>query len=149
MALNIWICGILEHSGFIFKDLRCAPDEFFPSGECPNVCKLIKVWDEQHWSGNVWTKVRIWKRESLIMNARKVFVCSCQDFRALMSRLSCVYVQIIVCSWVFPNRIILNAPRPPCAFILVWTYLASVCESLPLFSPGRGIGMKSPHEKSN
>ena len=50
----------------------------------------------------------------------------CPNFRAFMSRASCVHVQTIVRSSVFPDRVILNARQPLRAFISVWTYLVSV-----------------------
>ena len=43
-----------------------------------------------------------------------------------MSRPSCVHVQTIVRSSVFPDRVTLNARHPLRAFISVWTYLVSV-----------------------
>ena len=46
--------------------------------------------------------------------------------KAYMSRLSCVHVQTIVRSSVFPDRVILNARLPLRAFISVWTCRVSV-----------------------
>ena len=46
--------------------------------------------------------------------------------KAYMSRLSCVHIQTIVRSSVFPYRVILDARRPLRAFISVWTYRLSV-----------------------
>ena len=78
---------------------------------------------------------------------RQTFVRSCSDFRAFMSRLSCVHVQTFVRSCpdfrafdrhscvhvqtfvrflMFPDYIILNARRPPRAFIFGLDILASV-----------------------
>ena len=42
------------------------------------------------------------------------------------SQTESAYVQTFVRSLVFPDRVILNAQHPPCAFISVWTYRLSV-----------------------
>ena len=44
--------------------------------------------------------------------------CQCSDVCAFQV----AYVQTIVRSFVFPDRVILNARHPPFAFISVWIY---------------------------
>ena len=56
---------------------------------------------------------------------RQTFVRSCPDFRAF-DRLSCVHVQTFVRFLMFPDYVILNARRPPRAFIFGLDILASV-----------------------
>ena len=55
----------------------------------------------------------------------QTFVRSCPDFRAF-DRLSCVHVQTFVRFLMFPDYVILNARRPPRAFIFGLDILASV-----------------------
>ena len=55
----------------------------------------------------------------------QIFVCS-PDFRAFMSTLSCVHVQTFVRFLMLPDCVILNARRPPRAFIFGLDILASV-----------------------
>ena len=52
----------------------------------------------------------------------RVQSCLCLDYLALKD----TYVQTFVRSLVFPDRVILNARHPACAFISVWTYRLSV-----------------------
>ena len=59
-----------------------------------------------------------------------------------MSRPSCVHVQTIVLSSVFPDRVILNARHPLRAFISVWTYLVSAWD----LSLG-GVSMEGTRKK--
>ena len=55
----------------------------------------------------------------------QTFVRSCPDFRAF-DRLSCVHVQTFVRFSMFPDYVILNARRPPRAFIFGLDILASL-----------------------
>ena len=55
----------------------------------------------------------------------QTFVRSCPDFRAF-DRLLCVHVQTFVRFLMFPDYVILNARRPPRAFIFGLDILASV-----------------------
>ena len=118
--MDLWNFGTL--SVFIFLGLHCIPaGDFFPSGERTKV----RTWRHDslgwthdgmdmnaRWSGHERTKVCSWTPKHFSCfhvqtTARSAY------FRAFLSRLSCFHVQTLVRSSVFPNRVTLNARRPP------------------------------------
>ena len=160
----LWISRLVNYWHPLDSSSKiCAASQNIIFSNCwtnESVCTWIKIWDVQRWSGHELTKVRKRLRKSLFMNARNFFVIRIQTFVqscpgfGIFTRILCGHVQKFN---YYPDhrafigvstRVIQNARRPPRAFILVWSYLASVGGNPLLIYPGVRTGVLSTHEKS-